>query len=159
MQLLCGSLSYMLIVCFKVLDLHSKYGALTLLERRFGPNLLSIPSSRPLSEVPRLFRLISRSVVCLGVRLLYVSDWYSCSFMLDLHSKIEPTVLIERWMGPTLCSVLSSRPLSEVPQLFPFISRSAVCLCVRLLCVSDWSSCLEIRMCWTSTVKLGLPSL
>ena len=73
--------------------------------------------------------------------------------MLDLHSKRQSPILLERWLDPTVFPILSSRPLREVPHCCRFVSCSVVCLYVRLTCVSDAS------LYWNVEVKTGPPSL
>ena len=101
-------------------DPHSKRRSPILLERWLGPNMFSIPSSRSLSEDPRPSRLVLSFGMLLYVQIVYVCSTSYCRLcldMLDLHSRSEPTIFIERWSGPVLCFVLSSRPLREDPQL------------------------------------------
>ena len=72
---------------------------------------------------------------------MYAYSTYTCVLVFDLHSRDEPTIFLERWLGPILCSNLSSRTLREDPQLFQFNSYSVACLDVRLRCDSDSFFC------------------
>ena len=90
------------------------------------------------------FCCVSVCPISMCVWLVFLSR---SSYMLDLHGKDGRTVLIERWMGPIRCSIISSRPLSEDPQLFHFISRFTVCLRIRLQYDSDsffWIACMKV---------------
>ncbi len=58
--------------------------------------------------------------------------------MLDLHSRGEPTVFIERWLGPFLRSVPSSRPLREDPRSF-FVDCHSSAHLAAYLWYDSWS--------------------
>ncbi len=75
---------------------------------------------------------------------MYAYSTYTCVLVFDLHSRDEPTIFLERWLGPILCSNLSSRTLREDPQLFQFNSYSVACLDVRFQHDCDSFFCVKV---------------